>query len=79
MVTNSFSSVKEKTAKDSMKTLLKNVHLMRKLFNLKMLEGTYVPDHINKFNVIMTQRSSIDITFEDEVKPLILLNSLPEN
>lgn len=35
-------------------------------------------DHINEFNVITTQLSYIEISFEDEIKTLILLSSLPE-
>ena len=52
------------------------VHLMRRLFNLKMSEGGCVADHINEFNVIITQLSSVKITFNDEVRALILLSSL---
>jgi len=55
------------------------VHLMRRLFNLKMTEGGSVTEHINEFNVILTQLSSVSITFDDEVKALILLSSLPES
>ena len=52
---------------------------MRCLFNLKMAEGAFVTDHINELYVITTQLSSVEITSEDEVNPLILLSSLPES
>ena len=67
-----FNIVKEKTTADSMKVLSNmyeklsasnKVHLMCCLFNLKMAEGASVRDHINEFNVIMTQLSSVEITF----------------
>lgn len=46
------------------------VYLMRMLFNLKMVEGVSMVDHINEFNVIMAQMSSVEITYEDEIKML---------
>ena len=30
------------------------VFLMKRLFNMKMLEGGYVADHLNEFNTITT-------------------------
>ena len=55
------------------------VHLMRRLFNLKMVDGTRVADHVNEFNGIISQLSSVEINLEDEVLALILLSSLPES
>ena len=52
------------------------VHLMRWLFNLKMAEGSSVADHMNEFNVITTQLSSVEINFDDKIYALILLSSL---
>ncbi|PKA60715.1 Retrovirus-related Pol polyprotein from transposon TNT 1-94 [Apostasia shenzhenica] len=52
------------------------VYLMRRLFNLKMTEGSSVTDHINEFNIITKQLSSVNINFDNEVKALILLSSL---
>ncbi|KAL5548685.1 hypothetical protein UlMin_003916 [Ulmus minor] len=43
------------------------VHLMRRLFNLRMAEGASVAQHINELNTITTQLSSVDIEFDDEV------------
>ena len=54
------------------------VHLM-KLFNLKKAEGTLVAQHLNDFNTITNQLSSMEIEFDDEVRALILLASLPNN
>ena len=55
------------------------VHLMHHLFNLKMLEGASITDHINEFNLIASQLNYVDISFEDEVRALILLSSLSES
>lgn len=38
-----------------------------------------VADHINECNSILTQLTSVGIVFDDEVKALILLSSLPES
>ncbi|CAJ2648559.1 unnamed protein product [Trifolium pratense] len=55
------------------------VYLMRRLFNLKMGEGISITNHINEFNTILSQLESVQIKFEDEVKALILLSSLPDS
>ena len=52
------------------------VHLMKKLFNLKMAKNTSVAQHLNKFNTITNQLSSIEIDFNDEICALIILASL---
>ena len=55
------------------------VYLMRRLFNLLMSEGRSVADHIHKFNMIVSQLSSVSINFEDKIKALILMSSLLES
>ena len=55
------------------------VHLMKKLFNLKMAEGASVAHHLNEFNTITNQLSSVDIDFDDEIHALIVLVSLPNS
>ena len=68
-----FNILKKKMRADLMKTLSNmyekpstfKINLIRHLFNLKMLEGVSVTDHINKFNLITSQLSSIAINFED--------------
>ena len=80
--------VKENTTVDLMKALsdmyekpLANnkVHLMKKLFNLKKAKGTLVAQHLNEFNTITNQLSSVETEFDDEVRTLILLASLPNS
>ena len=56
-----------------------NVYLMKKLFNLKKVEDTLVVQHLNEFNTITNQLSTVEIEFDDEVRALILLASLPNN
>ena len=58
---------------------MNKVYLMRRLFNLQMSETGSVSDHINEFNMIVSQLNSVDINFEDEIKALILMSSLPES
>ena len=55
------------------------VHLMKKLFNLKMAKNVSVTQHLNEFNTITNQLPSIEIDFDDEIHTLIVLASLPNN
>jgi hypothetical protein len=55
------------------------VHLMKKLFNLKTVEGAAVAKHLNEFNTTTNQLSSMKIEFDDEIHALIVLNSLPNS
>ena len=57
----------------------KKLHLMRHLFNLKMIDGTRFSHHVNKFNGIISQLSSIEISFDDEILAPIMLSSLLES
>ena len=80
--------MKKKTTVDLMKALSSmyekpsannKVHLMKKLFNLKMVEGTPVAHDLNEFNTITSQLSSMEIDFDDEICALIVLASLPNS
>ena len=55
------------------------VHLMKKLLNLKMAEGALVAQHLNEFNTITDQLSLVEIDFDDEIRALIVLTSLPNS
>ena len=77
--------IKEKTTTNLMKALSgmyeklsanNKVHLMKKLFNLKMAENASVVQHLNEFNTIINQLSSVEIDFNDEIHALIILASL---
>ena len=80
--------VKEKTTTDLMKTMSgmyeklsanNNVHLMKKLFNLKMAKNASVAQHLNELNTITNQLSYVEIDFDDEICALIILASLLNN
>ena len=52
---------------------------MKHLFNMKMAEGESVVDHLNEFNTITSQLSSIGINFDEEIRALLILCSLPKS
>jgi hypothetical protein len=83
-----FNISKEKTTKDLMDALAKlyekpspsnKVFLMKRLFNMKMSEGGSVADHLNDFNMVTNQLSSVKVDFDDEVRALLILCSLLES
>jgi hypothetical protein len=83
-----FNISKEKTTKELMDTLTKlcekpsvsnKIFLMKRLFNMKMSEGGFVADHLNEFNTVTNQLSSVKVDFDDEVRALLILCSLPES
>ena len=83
-----FKIIKEKTMSYLLKALsnmyekpliTNKLYLMQRLFNLQMSEDESVADHINEFNIIVNQLRSVEINFEDEIKALILMSSLPES
>ena len=83
-----FNILKEKEKEGLMQTLVKlyekpsasnKVYLMKRLFNMKMLEGGSVADHLNDFNIVTSQLISLGINFDDEVRALLFLFSLLEN
>lgn len=83
-----FHTAKETTTKGVLKVLAdmfekpsaaNKVNLMRRLFHLQMTETTAASDHLNEFSLITQQLSSVNIEFDDEIKALILLSSLPES
>lgn len=43
---------------------------------MKMVEGGTVVEHLNEFNTVTYQLTSVDINFDDEVRALVLLSSL---
>ena len=50
---------------------MNKVYLMRRLFNLQMSEGGSIANHINEFNMTVSQLSSVEINFDNEIKALI--------
>jgi hypothetical protein len=83
-----FNISKEKTMKGLMDALAKlyekpsvsnKVFLMKRLFNMKMSEGGFVADHLNDFNMVTNQLSSVKLDFDVEVRALLIFCSLPES
>jgi hypothetical protein len=50
--------------------------IMKRLFNMTMSEGESVADHLNDFNTVTNQLSSVKVDFDDEVRALLILCSL---
>jgi hypothetical protein len=44
-----------------------------------MSEGVYITKHLNDFNIIISQLSSVDIKSTEEKKCIILLCSFPDS
>ncbi|KAK2982075.1 hypothetical protein RJ640_003200 [Escallonia rubra] len=83
-----FNISKEKTATVVMKALEKlyekpsasnKVFLIKKLFNMRMSENGSVVDHLNDFNGVTNQLKSVGINFDDEIRALLFLCSLPDS
>ena len=55
------------------------VFLMKGLFNMKMSEGGSVADHLNDFNIVTSQLSSIGVNFDDEFRGLLFMCSFLES
>jgi hypothetical protein len=82
-----FNILKEKATKELMDAFAKlyeklsmsnKVFLMKRLFNMKMSEGGSVADHLNEFNMVTNQLIFVKVDFDDEVRALLILCSLPE-
>jgi len=55
------------------------VFLMKCLFNMKMSEGGSIVDRLNESNTITSQFIFVGLNFDDEVRALLFLCSLPES
>ena len=47
--------------------------LIKNLFNMKMAEGGSTVDHLNEFNIVTIQLSSMGINFDEEIRALLIL------
>ena len=52
---------------------------MKRLFNMNISEGGSVANHLNESNIVTSQLSSVGVKFDDEVRALLFLCSLPES
>ena len=55
------------------------VFLMKRLCNMKMSEVGSISDHLNEFNTLTSQLIFVNMNFDDEVRALIILCSLPKS
>jgi hypothetical protein len=83
-----FKVSKEKTTKELMDAFPKlyekpstsnKVFLMKRLFNMKMSKGGSGEDHLNEFNTVTNNLSSVKVYFDDEFKALLILCSFPKS
>jgi hypothetical protein len=61
------------------KSLVNKLFLWKKLYNLRMKDGDSVTEHLNAFNIVVSQLLSVDINIYDEDKCISLLCSLPDS
>ena len=54
------------------------VFLMKCLFNMKMLEGGFVVENLNDFKKVASKLSFIGVNFDDELRDILILSSLPK-
>ncbi|CAE6218056.1 unnamed protein product [Arabidopsis arenosa] len=59
------------------KSLQNKLLLKRRLFALRMQEGTPLKDHLDQLNSVLLELRNIDVKVEDEDAALLLLVSLP--
>ena len=52
---------------------------MKSLFNMKIIESGSVTYHLNEFNIVTSQLSSMGINFDGEIRALLILCSFPES
>jgi hypothetical protein len=57
------------------KSLTNRIFLKRKLYSLRMKEGTKIDDHLNTFNTLLVQLTSMGVKFQSEDKTITLLCS----
>ncbi|MCO5600003.1 hypothetical protein L7F22_054111 [Adiantum nelumboides] len=60
-------------------TAASQVSWLKKLVDLKMKEGTPMSNHLNEFNTIYSQLSAQGVRFDEPVRAMFLLITLPES
>jgi len=61
------------------KSLVNKLFLQKKLYILRMKDGDSVTEHLNAFNTMVSQLSSVEIKISEEDKCISLLCSLPDS
>eukprot|EP00253_Pinus_taeda_P021488 PITA_21488 len=61
------------------KSLVNKLFLRKTLYNMRMKDGHSVIEHLNAFNTVVSQLSSVDVKILDEDKCISLMCSLPDS
>ncbi|MCO5556876.1 hypothetical protein L7F22_010430 [Adiantum nelumboides] len=61
------------------KSATNKVFLMKKLFDLCMKEEGTISTHINEFNIIFTQLTTQGLVFDEKIRCIFLLCTLPSS
>lgn len=61
------------------KSLANRLYIKKRMFTLKMLEGSSLDEHLDEFNKVCDTLETIDAALEDEDKALLLISSLPKS
>ncbi|KAH9655442.1 hypothetical protein KPL70_022326 [Citrus sinensis] len=61
------------------KSLANRLYIKKRMFTLKMLEGSSLDEHLDEFNKVCDTLETIDAALEDEDKVLLLISSLPKS
>ena len=61
------------------KSLVNKLFLRKKLYNLRMRDGDSMAEHLNAFNIVVSQLVFLEIKFSYEDKCISLLCSLPDS
>jgi hypothetical protein len=61
------------------KSLVNIMFLWKKLYNIRMKDGDWVTDHLNAFNIVVSQLLYVDIKIYNEYKCISLFFSLPDS
>jgi transposase InsO family protein len=77
--TNACELWKKLTARYERKTAVNKAFLIRQLVNLKFKEGGSVSNHLNDFQSIVNQLTTMKMNLDEELQALMLLSSLPDS
>ena len=61
------------------KSLANRLYIKKRMFTLKMHEGSSLDEHLDEFNKVCDTLETIDAALEDEDKALLLISSLPKS
>ena len=68
-----------KTLWDKLGNLYQSKSLVKNMYNLRMKDGDSMIEHLNAFNIVVSQLPSVGIKISDEDKCISLLFSQPDS